>query len=83
MFLDIPSSGAAGSQVPLKLRAPIDHETAYVIVTNQSTGTSEKVMLESEGDNVFSALYTLPDSPAITVSYGYGLFRQGAEISIV
>jgi hypothetical protein len=87
--LDIPAFGAAGDAVTLRLKAPLNMdytsvETGYIWIKDQQTDEYEKVILteESADSDWFSADYTLPNTSAVTVSYGSGLFLQTADISI-
>lgn len=82
-------TGTVGSQVTVTLTAPLNmdpntRETGYVWVENPISGTREQLTVTEKGtdSSAFEGTYTLPDLPYVVVSYGSGLFRQKAEITV-
>ena len=83
------NEGTVGSQVTVTLTAPLNmdpntRETGYVWVENPISGTREQLTVTEKGtdSSTFEGTCTLPDLPYVVVSYGSGLFRQTAEITV-
>lgn len=87
--LSAPGSGNAGDTVKVALRAPLNMdaarvETGTVVVTNPLTGVqTELAVTERNADSeYFEGSLALPNVPYVTVSYGSGLFRRAAEVTV-
>lgn len=83
------SSGSVGGTVTVTLTAPANLnaaavETASVKVTDVLTGAQTALTLRETApdSSVFSGVYRLPNTAAVEISYGAGLFRQARTITV-
>jgi hypothetical protein len=79
-----------GELIQIRLRAPINMdsekvETATIQVTDSISGKSECLSLreESQDSMYFTGEYLISEGMGLEFSYGYGLFKKVAKLTIV